>query len=143
MNKLTIFLLLVLSSCTFEKEIKPVKLFGEAQGTYYSVIYYDSLQRDFQAQIDSLLNAFDLSVSLWVPNSILSHVNNNKEVILDKYFIDNFNLSMRVAEETDGAFDPTVGALVRAWGFGFDASRKVDDHIVDSILEFTGYRRFA
>ncbi len=141
MNKLSVFLLLILFSCTLHREEKPVKLVGEAQGTYYSIIYYDSLQRDFQPQIDSLLTAFDQSVSLWVPQSILSKVNRNEEVKVDSYFTDNFNLSMQVAEETGGAFDPTVGSLVRAWGFGFDASRKVDSLIVDSILAFTGYMK--
>ncbi len=141
MNKFSVFLLGFLFSCTFQKEIKPVKFVGEAQGTYYSIIYYDSAGRNFQPQIDSLLTAFDRSVSLWVPNSVLSCVNRNEEISLDKYFIDNFSLSMQVAAETDGAFDPTVGSLVRAWGFGFDASRKVDSRIVDSILEFTGYQK--
>lgn len=120
----------------------PVHLFGEAQGTYYSIIYYDNEQRDFQFEIDSVLTDFDRSVSLWVPNSILSHVNqNDSDVILDKYFTDNFNLSMEVAEKTNGCFDLTVGSLVRAWGFGFDAERKVDEQIIDSILRFTGYKK--
>jgi thiamine biosynthesis lipoprotein len=141
MNRLFIVLLIFIYACGNQTRVEPVRLAGEAQGTYYSVIYYDSLQRNFQPQIDSLLTAFDQSVSLWVPGSVLSRVNRNEEVVPDKYFIDNFNLSMQVAKETDGAFDPTVGSLVRAWGFGFDASRKVDSRIVDSILQFTGYHR--
>jgi len=141
MNRLFIVLLIFIYACGNQTQVEPVRLAGEAQGTYYSIIYYDSLQRNFQPQIDSLLTAFDQSVSLWVPGSVLSRVNRNEEVVPDKYFIDNFNLSMQVAKETDGAFDPTVGSLVRAWGFGFDASRKVDSRIVDSILQFTGYHR--
>jgi thiamine biosynthesis lipoprotein len=139
MNRLFVVLFIFfVYACGNQPQVKRVRLAGEAQGTYYSITYYDSLQRDFQPQIDSLLRAFDQSVSLWVPHSILSKVNRNEDVTLDKYFTDNFNLSMQVAEETDGAFDPTVGSLVRAWGFGFDASRKVDSLIVDSILAFTG-----
>ncbi len=141
MNRFFIVFLIVLYACGNQLQEKPVRLAGEAQGTYYSIIYYDSLQRDFQPQIDSLLTAFDLSVSLWVPNSILSRVNRNEEVLLDSHFVGNFNLSMAVAEETGGAFDPTVGELVRAWGFGFDASRHVDSLIIDSIMNFTGYRK--
>ena len=143
MNRLFLILFIFVYACGNQPQVKPVRLTGEAQGTYYSITYYDSLQRDFQPQIDSLLRAFDQSVSLWVPHSILSKVNRNEEVLPDKYFTDNFNLSMQVAEETDGAFDPTVGSLVRAWGFGFDASRKVDSLIVDSILAFTGYDKVS
>ena len=34
-----------------------------------------------------------------------------------------------------------MGSLVRAWGFGFDATKHVDDKIIDSILQFTGYQK--
>ena len=136
------FLFLFLSACTFQQENKPVKLIGETQGTYYSIIYYDDQQRDFQYEIDSLLKDFDQSLSLWVPNSIISMVNRNDTmVILDHFFIENFEIAMEVANKTNGAFDPTVGSIVRAWGFGFDATKHVDDKIIDSILQFTGYQK--
>lgn len=141
MYRILIFLLVIFFGCSQQPK-EPVRLLGEAQGTYYSIIYFDGEQRDFQFEIDSILNQFDMSVSLWVPNSILSRINrNDSTAIPDKYFIDNFNLSMDVAEKTNGNFDLTVGSLVRAWGFGFDAEKKVDAKIVDSILQFTGYKK--
>ncbi len=142
MWRFLVALLLFASACSFNKPNAPVKLTGEAQGTYYSIIYYDSQQRDFQYEIDSLLDAFDESVSLWVPESILSKVNNNSEnVILDEYFINNFNLSKRVASETEGAFDFTIGPLVKAWGFGYDHHKHVDSIIIDSLLKIVGYKK--
>ena len=115
---------------------------GETQGTYYSVIYYDDQQMDFQYEIDSILKDFDLSLSLWVPNSIISMLNRNDTMVfLDHFFIENFEIAKEVANKTNGAFDPTVGSLVRAWGFGFDATKSVDDKIIDSILQFTGYQK--
>lgn len=133
---------LLVSSCTLVNDSKPVKLLGEAQGTYYSIIYYDSQQRDLQYEIDSILEEFDKSVSLWVPESILSKVNNNNNnVILDSYFIDNFLISKKVAQETNGAFDFTIGPLVRAWGFGYDNHMKVDSIIIDSLLQLVGYNK--
>jgi len=134
------FILLLTISCSKQQE--PVKFSGETQGTYYSIIYYDGRQRDFQHEVDSILHDFDISVSLWVPNSIISRINRNEpDVKPDKYFIDNFNLSEEVADRTNGAFDLTVGALVRAWGFGFDEKKHENDQIVDSILQFTGYKK--
>ena len=136
------FVLLFLVVGCAQPEQKPVKLVGEAQGTYYSIIYYDNNQRNFQFEIDSLLRAFDRSLSLWVPNSILSRVNNNDTTaVLDRSFEDNFNLSMQVAEKTGGDFDVTVGPLVRAWGFGFDGRRHVDDSVIDSLMQITGYHK--
>lgn len=115
---------------------------GQAQGTYYSIVYYDNDRREFQYEIDSILKDFDQSVSLWVPNSIISRVNNNDSLVkLDEYFVDNFMLSKEIAKKTNGAFDPTVGSLVRAWGFGFDAEKKVNQSIIDSILQFTGHEK--
>lgn len=123
---------------------KPAKvaLLGEAQGTYYSIVYYDMDARDFQFEIDSILTDFDNSVSLWVPNSILSRVNNNdSSVKLDNYFIDNFRISKEVAQQTNGNFDFTIGTLVKAWGFGYDHTKTINNHMVDSLLSYTGYQK--
>ena len=133
---------LFLSSCTSRKEIKPVHLQGEAQGTYYNMVYYDSLQRNLHPQVDSILKAFDRSVSLWVPNSVLSRVNrNDTSVVLDKNFIGNFKYSQQVSKATNGAFDMTVGPLVEVWGFGFESREKVGKRIVDSLLPLVGYQK--
>ena len=134
---------LLLSGCTQSKKApEPIHLQGEAQGTYYSMLYYDSLNRNFHPQVDSILKAFDQSVSLWVPNSVLSRVNkNDTNVILDKHFIGNFIDSQQVSKATDGAFDMTVGPLVEVWGFGFESRKKVGKHIVDSLLPLVGYQK--
>ncbi len=131
--------ILFLTSCV---KRTPIHLTGEAQGTYYSILYYDSLNRNFKTEIDSLLTAFDKSVSLWVPNSVLSKVNrNDTSVVLDKNFIGNFNLSEEISRKTDGAFDATVSPLVEVWGFGFENRRHVSKHLVDSLLPLVGYKK--
>lgn len=130
------------SACTQQQKIEPVKLLGETQGTYYAITYFDTERRDFQTEIDSILRDFDLSVSLWVPNSIISRINNNDTTVIpDEYFIDNFALSQEIAITTNGSFDCTVAPLVKAWGFGFDETKHVDKQIIDSILEFVGYQK--
>lgn len=144
MMRFTIVLLslaLLLPAC---KKETPVRITGEAQGTYYMVTYYDHENRNFKHEIDSLLDAFDKSVSLWVPNSIISQVNNNEpNILIDKFFTDNFFISQQVANETGGAFDFTVGPLVRAWGFSNSGKLNMDSTIVDSLLDITGYKRVS
>ena len=121
----------------------PIKhqFIGEAQGTYYSIIYYDLQDRDLQADIDGLLTSFDLSASNYQYNSIISKVNRGEDVVLDDIFLGNYNLALRISEETNGDFDITVRPLVQAWGFGSIDAQDMDSSVVDSILQFVGYRK--
>lgn len=131
----------LLISCNQKKVLHLVKFSGEAQGTYYAVTYYDEYSKNYQPQIDSILKAFDLCASLWEPKSLICRVNNNdSSVVLDSNFIEIFNKSMKISEETNGSFDITVGQLVNAWGFGFESRSKIDQHKVDSLLKCIGYK---
>ncbi len=134
--------ILFVVSCKSDHAIQPIHLQGEAQGTYYNMVYYDSLHRNLHRQVDSILKAFDQSVSLWVPTSVISRVNrNDTTVVLDGYFVGNFKDSQKVSKATNGAFDMTVGPLVEAWGFGFESREKVGKKIVDSLLPLVGYQK--
>jgi thiamine biosynthesis lipoprotein len=140
-NIIPVIILILLFSCnTPSQKMHKVMFAGEAQGTYYAITYFDPENRNLQPQIDSLLASFDRSVSIWVPGSIISRINNNDtSVVVDSRFRGNFNLSKRVFENTGGAFDPTVGPLVNAWGFGFTDRMKVDSAVVDSLLPLVGF----
>ena len=138
-------IMLFISSCVMPggKQRGPIKvqIQGEAQGTYYSITYYDSLGRNFAKEIRQLLDDFDLSCSNYKENSIISKVNRNEEVELDNLFIGNFELAQEVARETNGDFDITVRPLVELWGFGLKNRENVEPGQVDSIMEFVGYRK--
>ncbi len=121
-------------------QLEPVRIEGEAQGTTYHIIYYDSLNRDLQSDIAKILVDFDKSVSTYVSTSIISRINaNEKKVIVDKYFIACFNKAKEVWKNTNGAFDPTVYPLVNAWGFGPGKKQKIEKTKIDSILKFVGF----
>ena len=113
---------------------EPVRLFGEAQGTYYSIQYYDAQQRDFQPQIDSLLAAFDRSASLWVDSSLLRRINDGESDSLDDILSFLLEQSLRMTDYTDGAFDCRVGRLVQAWGFSFKERQEPDSATLDALL---------
>jgi thiamine biosynthesis lipoprotein len=136
----TILIILILSQSCGPGNKELVRFTGEAQGTYYAVSYYSADGKNYQTEIDSLLKAFDQSVSMWVPNSIISSINSNEiDVFPDDIFIELFNRSKIIYEKTGGAFDPTVGPLVNAWGFGFEDRMKVDQQVVDSLLPLVGF----
>lgn len=113
---------------------EPVQLSGQTQGTYYSVTYYDSLQRNLQPQIDSLLHDFDLTASLWVDSSLLRRVNANLTDTLNTKLADLLRLSLFINLYTDGAFDCRIGRLVQAWGFSFRQREDLDQGTLDSLL---------
>lgn len=52
-----------------------------------------------------------------------------------------FATARAVAQETDGAFDPTVYPLTSAWGFTDGAYRAPSDEELDALLPRVGYER--
>jgi thiamine biosynthesis lipoprotein len=133
--------LVVLSFTSCTKSTQKVTFQGETQGTYYAVTYFDAEGRDFQPQVDSILHAFDQSVSMWVPESIISRINRDDSLASpDAWFEDIFRLSEEVSNATGGAFDFTIGPLVNAWGFGFKGKMNMDSSLVDSLKQLVDYR---
>mgnify|MGYP000119530297 FL=1 len=114
---------------------------GFTQGTTYHIKYYDAKSRDFQEDIEKLLEDFDQSVSTYQPNSIISKVNRNEKVKVDQYFKTCFKKAKEVWKNTNGAFDPTVYSLVNAYGFGPGRKMKIEKKVIDSILQFTGFEK--
>lgn len=113
---------------------------GGALGTSYSIIYFAKVELDFEKEIDSVFQAMNRSMSTYVPSSDISKINQgDATIIVDQMFQEVFDLSDKVYKATDGYFDPTVGTLVNAWGFGPGNELKMDSVKVDSLLEFVGF----
>ena len=116
---------------------------GLAQGSYYAITYYDSLNRNFQHEIDSIFSAVDNSVSLWNDNSIITKVNRNDSVTLDAIFIDNFNIAQQASALSDGYFDATISPLVAAWGFSYKNGDSITPQLVDSLKQLVNYQNIS
>jgi len=114
---------------------------GFAQGTTYSMVFEKTGKYDagyLKPEVEKILHSFDLSLSLYQDSSVLTKVNRNEEVVADDYFIEAFTKSVKISEMTDGAFDITVGPLVKAWGFGPDEARNFTEQKRDSLLSLIG-----
>jgi thiamine biosynthesis lipoprotein len=114
---------------------------GEAQGSYYAITYFDEQGRNFLHEIDSIFHAVDMSVNLWVNNSVISKVNRNEEVTLDSIFIDNFRIAQEAAKLSDGYFDPTISPIVAAWGFSYKNGDTLTPQLIDSLRALVDYRK--
>ncbi|PKP44304.1 MAG: thiamine biosynthesis protein ApbE [Bacteroidetes bacterium HGW-Bacteroidetes-13] len=142
MKKITCLVCILLMPLLNFSQKRPLKIEGDAQGTTYHIAYFDEQNRDFKFEIEQILKDFDLSLSTYIPNSIISRVNSNdKDVIVDNYFITCFNKAKEIWKNTKGAFDPTVYPLVNAWGFGPGKKLNIEQNKIDSILEFVGFEK--
>lgn len=115
----------------------------EDSGTVFHTLYHIKYQapRLMTEQIDAELQAFNLSLNPFNPNSIIAKVNNNEEVEVDAWFAEVFDKAREVSERTNGAFDITSAPLVNLWGFGFSKMDSVTPQVVDSIRAFVGYKK--
>ena len=110
-------------------------------GTVYNITYqYD---KSLKADIEAELKKVDGSLSPFNKHSIITKINRNEDVTVDKMFADVFNLARQISTETDGAFDITVAPLVNAWGFGFKNDTQPTRHAIDSLKQLTGYMKVS
>ena len=116
------------------------QLEGLAFGTSFNITFDDPKIRYTEADIDSLIHAMNKSLSTYIPNSDISKINKgDTTVVVDALFQEVFEKSAKIYQETEGAFDPTIGTLVNAWGFGPEDSLVKWTKNVDSLLVFVGF----
>ncbi|NEQ50509.1 MAG: FAD:protein FMN transferase [Leptolyngbya sp. SIO3F4] len=118
---------------------------GEAQGTTYNIRYIGDYAPDaLKSELDSILKDIDRSLSTWDPTSLITELNkaDSGTTPFDDhydYFTEVYKAARGVYTITDGAFDPTVGPLVEAWGFGLKNRENMTDAKVDSLIPLVGF----
>ncbi len=150
----TIFIFFFSCKTDTSTPVSYLKLKGDTMGTTYHVTYEDSLNRDFQKEIDALLETINMDVSTYIDSSFISKFNQaEKEIkylnLLEKnasqkhkHFRLNFEKAAEVYKKSSGFFDPTIMPLVNYWGFGYaekKAVEKVDSMKVDSLMQLVGF----
>lgn len=112
---------------------------GKVFGTYYNVQY--EATADLQNDILAAFEAFDNSLSMFNPNSVISHINQSRDTATDVYFEQMWQEAARVYAQSNGAFDITVAPLVNLWGFGFKNREQVTQEKIDSLLPLVGFHK--
>lgn len=124
-------------------------LHGETMGTNWSVRLIASPRTDLHAWHDGIQRVLDdvvAQMSTWEADSDISRYNRAAagewRVIPDAFF-SVLACARAIAEASDGAFDPTVGALVGLWGFGADARARAipEDRLRQSLQAQAGWQR--
>ena len=132
-----LFFFILFNSCVNNTD-KQTILRGDIYGTTYSIVYFSKVDLQLKVKIDSIFNSIDMSMSTYNSNSLITKINNNKEVLLDDHFKYVFNTSKKIYYETSGDFDPSIGPLVNSLDFG----PKTNDISTDSLMKLVGLDKF-
>ena len=114
---------------------------GNTQGTTYSIKYAAKKETISQKSVDSLLHVFDLSLSTYIPDSDISKINmGDSTIVVDDFFATTFQTSQKIYTETNGLFDPTIGVLIDAYGFGASKNKQsINDSLIANLLPLVGF----
>jgi len=105
---------------------EPAALSGQSMGTTWSAkaVLPDGVSEgQASAAIQQALDLVVAQMSTWEPSSDISRLNRAPSGwhVIPAEFFAVLRQAMRLARDTDGAYDPTVGPLVDLWGFGAPA----------------------
>lgn len=129
-------------SCQEDKKQEMTTLSGPVFGTGYKAIYNSN--EDYTAQFDSLFTVINNSMSTYIPDSDISRVNKNKDVVIDEHFEKVLAASKTIYRRTEGAFDPTIGAVVNAWDFGPEGDiENLDSLKIKSLMTAVGLNKLG
>ena len=147
MKYLVFILTMVMVACQPSVNEKVYLIEGEAQGSTYHIKYIAERDENLKPAIDSILEVIDRSMSTYRSDSAISKINlGDTTVVVDQHFRKVFEASQQIWQESEGLFDPTVGVLVNAWGFGKQKISEADlptDKKIDSLRKYVGFDKVA
>lgn len=134
-------LTLLFNSCSEspKSENKEITINGETMGSTYEVKYVSSSDQNYQNSIDSLLIAFNKSISTYDSTSRISKILRGEEKEMDAIISEVINKAKEVYEFSGGYFDISIGPLSNAWGWGFKNREKMDSLKVKELLKVVGF----
>ena len=104
--------------------------------TVYNITYRgpESLQDSIMPVLDSVSKSASAFDSL----SLVSRINRGEELPLDDILKRLYLASVDINRHSGGKFDPTVGPLVTAWGFGKGHTPTADTLNIPTLLKYVG-----
>ena len=144
---LFISLLALVLSCT--PHDKYIAFSGYAQGGTYTVklnlnagdAMVSQSPKEIKDSVDAILNRIDNSLSGYNKKSLLSMFNAGESIVPDKMFLDIYEQSRQIFEQTAGVVDVASAPLFDIWGFGFRSGEMPSAEKVAQTLAGCGMKR--
>ncbi len=147
MKALLLIIAMLSIACTSTKTPDEITISGQAFGTQYVVKYFGDINKapHIQKSIDSVIYVVNKSMSTYIVASDISKINGgDRTIVIDDMFLDVFMLSRKLNKATSGYFDPTVGILRNAYGFGdTEALQEIDQVVLDSLMQYVGWDKIG
>ncbi len=137
---MVLLMALSLSACTKNKS-ETRELF--AMDTYMTLTAYGESADKALDDAVRLINENDARWSVTRPESEVSRLNAQKSAAVSEETKQLLGRASEMSAFTDGAFDPTVYPLVKAWGFTTGAHRVPGDEEIGGLLELVGMDKLS
>jgi thiamine biosynthesis lipoprotein len=139
-------LFLVFFSCDKSKDKKKT-ISGYSFGTSFLIQFEGKNNNEIilKKKIDSIFNIINNSFSTYISDSDISKINlGDSLIVVDDHFKKVFLRSYDIWKLSKGYFDPTVGSMVNAYGFGpGNKIKNISKKQLDSLIELTGFSKVS
>lgn len=139
---------LLLAACAPPPQVHTLS--GPTMGTVWTVrlagLPADVTVPQLRAEIEALLETANAQMSTYRDDTEITRFNRapaGTAVTVSEDFARVLAAALALAEDTGGAYDPTVGPLVNLWGFGPDGhrDRAPEDAAIAAMRDRVGWRR--
>jgi thiamine biosynthesis lipoprotein len=126
-------------------DLKSTHITGMTMGTIvYNVKFHgsDEINKD---EIDHLLEDLNKSLSTYIQDSEISKLNREGSLLYSSpFFYPILKKSQEIFIKTGKTFDPSIGPLVQAWGFGPNKKiPELGESIIDSLKLLVGFSKIS
>jgi thiamine biosynthesis lipoprotein len=142
-------LCLLLSTPAFGQELQRLEKSADAMGSTYSIAVYGTDRVKMEAAIDAAFDEarlLDDLLSNYKPDSEWSQVNRTaaqKPVVVSPDLFRLLQQCLEYSRESEGAFDITVGPLMKVWGFYKGTGHLPHRPEILAALSKVGYRNIV
>ena len=142
-NSIFALLIIIFSICFTSCERTADPRTEALMGTVCTVNAYDDGTKSLYDELFARLHEIDETFSVTIDSSEISAINKaagerSVSVSSDTAYV--VRSALAFAELTGGAFDPTVGPLVKIWGINTDHARVPEKSEIDAVLPLINWR---